>query len=110
MIEELMARWCATTCCAFFIFSGQALGVTSIPSDQIPTPSVSILALLGLAGVLGAVIGALVNPTQPDKIESNQTKPSPPLSESKITPKKQECMPSACSSTNSAHPYHDEKA
>lgn len=60
--------WHALLC--FFIFSGQAVNAASSPLDQIPSPSASFLALLGLAGVLGAVIGAWVNPTQPDTIEN----------------------------------------
>ena len=46
----------------FFIFSGQAVNAASSPLDQIPSPSVPLLALLGLIGVLGAVFGAWVNP------------------------------------------------
>lgn len=57
----------------FFIFSGQAVNAASSPLDQIPPPSASFLLILFLVGVLGAVIGALANPTQPDNID---TKPA----------------------------------
>jgi len=46
----------------FFIFSGQVVNAASSPLDQIPSPSVLGLALLGLIGALGAVFGAWVNP------------------------------------------------
>lgn len=56
----------------FFIFSGQAVFATSSPLDQIPSPSGWSLGILALVGVLGALLGAWVNPTLPNKLGSKK--------------------------------------
>ena len=93
-----------------FFISSVDVSAASSPLDQIPSPSASFLLFLGLVGVLGALLGAWVNPTQVEIPKNKPAEPTQQPDEVKIDPQKQEYKKKDDSSTSSAPQHHNETA